>query len=50
MAVAIGLEGKMTATRAGAKLQTDLAKLADEIGPLPHGALGFGLDIQCLDE
>jgi hypothetical protein len=43
IAVALGLEGKMTATVAGAKLRADLAKLADVVGPLPHGKLGFGL-------
>lgn len=42
LAVAIGLEGKMTATTAGAALQGRLHALADELGPYPHAALVGG--------
>ena len=35
----LGLEGKMTATHAGSELAERLGVLADELGPLPHGAL-----------
>ena len=38
-ALAIGLEGKMTATVAGEALSARLAKLADSLGVLPHEAL-----------
>ena len=38
-ALAIGLEGKMTATHAGDKLSARLHALADELGAYPHGAL-----------
>ncbi|MFB7185218.1 hypothetical protein ACFCZT_07840 [Streptomyces sp. NPDC056230] len=38
-AVALGLEGKMTATIAGKALAAQLRSLAAEIGPYPHGVL-----------
>jgi hypothetical protein len=40
-ALALGLEGKMTATRAGPALKSDLAKLAENLGKLPHGAMNW---------
>lgn len=39
LAVAIGLEGKMTATVAGEALRQRLHGLAEELGPYPHAAL-----------
>lgn len=41
-AVAIGLEGKMTATVASAKLNAVLADYAKHLGPYPHAALIAG--------
>lgn len=38
-ALALGLEGKMTATTEGEELTTKLEALADELGPYPHAAL-----------
>jgi hypothetical protein len=38
-ALALGLTGKMTATRAGDALQARLDKLADSLGPYPHAAI-----------
>ena len=38
-AVAVGLEGKMTATKAGAALVATLASVAEALGAYPHGAL-----------
>lgn len=43
IAVAIGLEGKMTATHAGEKLAAKLKKLSDQLGPYPHGAINLGM-------
>lgn len=39
VALAIGLEGKMTATFAGSELCEKLAAIAKELGPYPHGSL-----------
>lgn len=39
VALALGLEGKMTATTAGATLANELQQLAEELGPYPHEAL-----------
>jgi ribosomal protein S27E len=39
VALALGLEGKMTATTAGAALVAALEKIAAEIGPYPHKRL-----------
>ena len=39
LAVALGLEGKMTATVAGPELAAKLAKLTDKLGPYPHGGM-----------
>jgi hypothetical protein len=39
VAKAIGLEGKMTATKAGEELQTELARVIALLPPLTHGAL-----------
>jgi hypothetical protein len=36
---AAGLEGKPTATVAGAKLQADLQIIVDRLGPYPHGKI-----------
>jgi hypothetical protein len=41
VAVAVGLEGKMTATVPGEALKGRLNGLAAEIGEYPHGALSF---------
>jgi hypothetical protein len=38
-AVSVGLEGKMTATVAGAKLLEDLKAVVEKIGAYPHGIL-----------
>lgn len=43
VAVRIGLEGKMTSTTVGPELLARLAKIVDELGPYPHGALVGGL-------
>lgn len=40
-ALAVGLEGKMTATVAGDQLRSTLAHIAAELGPLPHSKLNF---------
>lgn len=42
IAVALGLEGKMTATHAGAHLAEELRLIAGRLGPYPHGALNPG--------
>ena len=42
VAVAIGLEGKMTATTHGLAFRAALAPILDAAGPVPHAALGFG--------
>ena len=42
VAVALGLEGKMTATVAGPAFVARLAPVLDKVGPLPHAALGIG--------
>nr|MDP9196481.1 SprT-like domain-containing protein [Pseudomonadota bacterium] len=42
VALAIGLTGKMTATRPGPDFLARAAPLLEQIGPLPHAALGFG--------
>lgn len=39
LATAIGLEGKMTATVAGAELRETLESIARGLGPYPHGAI-----------
>jgi hypothetical protein len=39
LALAIGLEGKMTATRGGAAFKQHAQTIVDDIGPYPHGAL-----------
>jgi hypothetical protein len=39
VALAIGLEGKMTATVAGSELCEKLAAIARQLGPYPHGSL-----------
>lgn len=39
VAVAIGLEGKMTATKAGEALKAELQAIIDALPPLTHGAL-----------
>ena len=39
LALLVGLEGKMTATRAGSRLQADLAPMLRALGPYPHASL-----------
>lgn len=39
LALAVGLEGKMTATYAGSRLRTDLAPMLRALGPYPHASL-----------
>lgn len=39
VAVSLGLEGKMTATRAGEVLRARLLELTGRIGPYPHGRI-----------
>jgi len=39
VAVAVGLEGKMTATHAGPALVQRLSEIVDSIGPYPHNGL-----------
>jgi len=41
MARALGLEGKLTATRVGAELAVKLAEIIDAIGPYPHAGLSL---------
>ena len=41
LALAIGLEGKMTATHAGQELHDTLKRLTTEAGPYPHGEVSF---------
>jgi hypothetical protein len=41
-ALALGLEGKMTATTAGARFLERIAPVLDKLGPYPHGALTGG--------
>ena len=43
MATSLGLEGKMTATVAGADLKVKLDALAAKLGPYPHAALTPGM-------
>lgn len=43
MALAIGLEGKMTATVAGPTLRAELVSMASDLGAYPHAALNPGL-------
>jgi len=43
VALALGLEGKMTATTPGAQLAADLSALADTLGAYPHAALNTAL-------
>ena len=43
VAIALGLEGKMTSTIPGAQLACDLATLADTLGAYPHAALNTAL-------
>lgn len=38
-AIAVGLEGKMTATHAGEKLTEQLRKISAKLGPYPHAEL-----------
>lgn len=40
-AVAVGLEGKMTSTHAGAELRELCKKVAEELGTYPHSGLDF---------
>lgn len=42
LAKALGLEGKMTATKAGSQLTLALEEVIDSIGPIPHGKLNVG--------
>lgn len=44
-AVAMGLEGKMTATVAGPDLRYKLVDLSRELGPYPHAALNPAMSI-----
>ena len=44
VAVKAGLEGKMTATIAGADLCKQLKAWSNELGPYPHARLGMGGD------
>jgi hypothetical protein len=39
LALAIGFEGKMTATTAGAAFKQDAAPIIDDLGPYPHASL-----------
>lgn len=39
IATAVGLEGKMTSTHAGAELLSTLMMVSEEVGPYPHAAL-----------
>ena len=58
-ALAVGLEGKMTSTNAGAQLVERLHALAEPLGPYPHSALKAGsgkppqstrmLKVECAD-
>ena len=41
MARKAGLEGKLTATRAGPKLATQLQEYIDLLGPIPHASMEF---------
>lgn len=41
LAVAMGLEGKMTSTHAGASLRAKLEEMVVKIGPYPHAKLTF---------
>jgi hypothetical protein len=41
VALAIGLEGKMKSTTAGAALAAKLAAMLKSVGPLPHAKLSF---------
>lgn len=41
LALAVGLEGKMTATHAGQELRNLLDRLTTEAGPYPHGEVSF---------
>ena len=43
VALALGLEGKMTATYPGVKLASDLAELASTLGDYPHATLNTAL-------
>ena len=43
VAVALGLEGKMTATFPGVQLASDLAELSHTLGEYPHAALNTAL-------
>lgn len=42
LAKSLGLTGKMTTSTPGDELKLELAKLADELGTYPHGALAAG--------
>jgi hypothetical protein len=44
VAVAMGLEGKMTATQPGEALQALLGDLIKDLGPYPHGEITFKTD------
>lgn len=44
VALAIGLEGKMTATVAGAKFLEAIAPILEAVGPMPHKRLSAGCD------
>lgn len=43
LAKAIGLTGKMTATKAGAELRAELELLADTLGPYPHASINLSM-------
>jgi len=43
VAIALGLEGKMTATYPGVQLASDLAELSHTLGDYPHAALNTAL-------
>lgn len=56
---AVGLEGKPTATVAGAALRAKLAEIANALGPYPHATLNLSgrkkqttrmIKVKCLDE
>ena len=42
-ALALGLEGKMTATRAGSELTGKLTKLTEQLGTYPHASINPAL-------
>jgi hypothetical protein len=44
-ALAIGLEGKMTATTVGTALESRIRQLVEKLGPYPHAAINPGMSI-----